>query len=261
MSSMRRMRCVVASVLMLLAVPVGATPLVVTAERVPSGLWQPQTGETPLFLGVSGRLRDRDSEIAAAIQRAAAEAARHVQVEAAYRRVTVSTGRTVGQHEVYDVEWDRGREAGLLEHMEPVRIIRHDRGTVVWARVAGLRVAPGLPHGVARSGTGVPGWVSAPPEAPPGYEVAVGVASRLREFTALVDAADASALAGIIESGRVQVEVLQSARAERRTEQQSMVSRTSSRGTVQGFTVLMRYWDENRRVLYSLAIGEVIGVR
>jgi hypothetical protein len=210
--------------------------------------------DTPLFVGFSSRLRDRDEEQGVAILDAAAEAVRYLEVGVSVVFISRQSGRRVGYAEAVQTRIDDDRVGQIRDGLEVMESHRDGRGTVVVVAAPELEGIT-VPQVAASAGGSPPAWIDARPRIP-GYDVGVGVAGRRRNRSDSVTAADEEALAEIVLQRAARVRAVGDSRnidgvgtAERTTRAQEAAD------VVRGFYVLSRWRSPDERYYYSLAVA------
>ena len=211
-------------------------------------------GGTPLFVGFSSRLRDRDEEEGVAILDAAAEAVRYLEVGVSVVFISRQSGRSVGYAEAVQTRIDENRVEQIRDSLEVIDSQRDGRGTVVVVAAPELD-GSNLPQAARPAGGSPPAWIDARPRIP-GYDVGVGVAGRRRNRSDSVTAADEEALAEIVLQRAARVRAVGDSTnidgvgtAERTTRAQEAAD------IVHGFYVLSRWRSPDERYYYSLAVA------
>ena len=234
--------------------PGGAPPpvLELLADTAPRG-------GTPLFAGFSPRLYEREEEEELAVEDAARDAVRYLEVRASAVLIAEEAARSAGVAEAVETRIPAERVDDVKSDLEVLKSIRHERGTVVIVsapELPPLEVPAGVSVRAAVSWNGgAPVWVEEVPRVP-GYDVAVGVAERRRRPADSVEAADERALAQIILARSARV---RSVGESRRVEDVGTTERTTraeeAADIVHGFYVVSRYVEPEGRYFYSLAVA------
>lgn len=213
-------------------------------------------GGQPRFLGVSGRLRNRDDELAAALVHAAEQASRYSAIAARYRFVAQRSGRTVGFVDDLDVGWDASLADRLVETMDVVAVEQDGDGTYVVATTAA--VPPPPPVTVDAPRRGEPSWVASPP-AIPGYIVAVGVSRRSLRFRDSVDTADEQALSAVVQQASATVRLVQDERTRNNAgTAETVTTSQEAEAELRQFYVVARHASEDRQYYYSLVVAREV---
>lgn len=213
----------------------------------------PQDG-TPLFVGFSSRLRDRDEEEGVAILDAAAEAVRYLEVGVSVIFISRQSGRSAGYAEAVQTRIDEGRVKQVREGLEVIDSHRDGRGTVVVVAAPEL-TGISLPREAAPEGRTPPTWIDARPRIP-GYDVGVGVAGRRRNRSDSVTAADEEALADIVLQRAARVRAVGDSRSIEGVGTAEQTTRAQEAADiVRGFYVLSRWRSSDGRYYYSLAVA------
>lgn len=228
------------------------------AEESKSGAYRfdlaPRNG-SPLFLGVSPRLYKREEEQEAAIRHIAEQAARYRGIEATYRYVGRSDGRSAGYVEEIDAEWQEEATEEMVERVTILSSERTDDATFVIGTVTGLTA----PRGVEVSGEyddGQPAWIADPPRFP-GYLVGVGISQRKRSLKQSFDGADAAALGELLLQSKTTLRLINDRRQVEGGATRSVDTMAQeAAASLDQFYVLRRYATADGRYFYSLAIAE-----
>lgn len=211
-------------------------------------------GTTPVFLGISPRLHNRDDETERAKMHAADQASRYVEMAARYSVYARRGGNSSGYLEDIDVDWDRERAEDLFEDVEVLHSVQDHDGTYVLATVAGVPDAPPFVPGYSASGR--PEWINNPPEIP-GIRSSVGVTHRSRRIRDSIDRADQEALKQIL----LQTSSTQRIIADRRDVEglgtlHSTTTAEEAAAEISGFLVVDRYTSDDGRYFYSLVLSQ-----
>ncbi len=213
----------------------------------------PRNGNA-VFMGVAGRLRDRDSELEEAVLHVAEQASRYVRFFAEYQYITETTTDGIGYLDDIDGRWDEAFADGLVEKVEVIRKIQDNEGTYVLAVVEGIPAPPSVSLVEDTTG-GAPSWVNSPPGVPEHISV-VGITTPSRRFRDSVDRADQEALKEILLNTGTTVRMMED--LQDRDRQGTLVTTTSvqeASATLRSFYILARYVSPDRRYYYSLAIA------
>ena len=215
---------------------------------------RPREGQ-PVFLGVSGRLRNREDEEPMAILHAAEQASRYVRIAAQYRYVSQRSGRSIGYLDEIDVQWDTNLAERLVESMEILDSRQDNEGTYVLVKANGVPTAPPIETlDFARNGS-EPRWITQTPGVP-GYLAAVGISQRSLRFRDSVDTADQEALKSILLQTGATVRLIQDAQmVERRGTREVITSAEEASAVLRSFYVLARYASPDGRYYYSLVVA------
>ncbi len=200
----------------------------------------------PVFVGISSRRRDREEENAYALEHAAEQAARYQGFDASYVSITRDGVRARGVEHL-EVNWNEAKADELLEEMDVVETFVNDRGTVVLATSDSLR-AISIPVELTSAGQRPPHWITRAPSLG-GLTVGVGVVETGRDLQRSVDRADAEALTEILRTH--ELSLIAEQYGDRRIRDERAVA------SVSRFYVVERYFSEDGRSLYSLAIAEI----
>jgi hypothetical protein len=224
------------------------------AESVPALLRNtgPRNG-VPVFAGFASRLRDRDEEESKAVDDAAYEALRYLEVKGSVVLIAQESGRELGYAQAVETRVEDARFEEVREGLEVVDAVQDRHGTAV------LVSAPDLPRvqaqPVSSPGSGRPQWIDQVPEIA-GHHVGMGIAERRRSRNDSIEAADEQALAEIILERTARLRAVGDARS---VEGHGTAERTTraeeAADVVNGFYVLSRWRSEDGRYYYSLAVA------
>jgi hypothetical protein len=211
----------------------------------------------PVFLGVSGRLRNRDTEYDAAVLHVAEQASRYVRFFAEYRYITETTTGSVGYLDDITGRWDADFADSLIEEVEVIREVQDNEGTYVLGTVTGIPSAPAVPALPSTDGSdgAHPAWVDTPPRIP-GHITVVGITTPSRRFRDSLDRADQEALKEILLNTGTTVRMIEDLRdRDRQGTSMTVTSSQEAAATLRSFYVLARYMSPDRRYYYSLAVA------
>ena len=223
-----------------------------TAETVEFCLDTWSSDGTPLFLGTSRRLHNREDEWEQALYSAASQAAIYHEVIGLSKVYTEDSHQGKGTWGEFDFQWDRSREVRIAEGLEEVSRIQDEHGTYMLFKYPdGKRVDLPSRRGW---GKGRPSWLNEIPTIP-GYLVSLGSSGRMRNPVDAIMAADQQALEEMIKMLDLSISTQRNSvdfgsRGTGTVES----SFELARATVRGFMVVARWHEPNEKVFYSLAI-------
>lgn len=206
----------------------------------------------PLFFGASQRMRYRDNEWQTALEAAASQAARYVQVTGESLFYVEKTGREMGHFGDFQFRWDTALEDSLLEELEEVGRFQDDDGSYVLVRYPRGRKVKLPPRNI--SAVGRPGWILKPPKFS-GYWVGIGSSQRNRYLSDSLAAADEQALEEVVKAINMEA-FFQEGSIDRGKKGSVAAHRYMevARATVRGFYILARWYEPDRGRVYSLGI-------
>lgn len=206
----------------------------------------------PLFFAGTRRMMDREEEWQRAVETAAQQAARYIQVTGLSRFYTEKSSKGKGYFGDFQFQWDTSLEAGLVERLEEVKRAQDADGSYILVRFP-EGAALNLPRQAAPGG-GKPRWITELPRIP-GYLVGIGSSQRKRYPSDSIAAADEQALEEIVKSLGMEVttqrNTIDLGRQGSGTVQSSL---EVAQATVRGFCVVARWYEPDRGVFYSLGV-------
>ncbi|MFW5797129.1 MAG: hypothetical protein ACOCXE_01340 [Spirochaetota bacterium] len=228
-------------------------------------------GGVPVFAGFAARRHNREEELQAAMEDAAREAVRYLEVRVSAVSISRRESGEATRAEAVRTRIDEARADDLVDRLETRARVQDERGTVVLVAAPSLgpvALPPAVDRGGLADGTDgqeagdgtIPAWVGRPPRIP-GYDVGVGLSGRRRSRGDALRAADEAALAEIVTERAARLRATEERRS---TEEAAGTAERTVRleegvDVVRGFYILSRRRSSDGRYYYSLGIAPQSG--
>lgn len=226
-------------------------------------LWNLDGYPMNVFYGLAAPSGDREAMAAEALYRCARSVAISEHLYVSTGLVTESAGAQLQSWASRgEAVYDESSIEGIASRLKTLELIEGKEGMLLIAEDP-AKTAVRRPDAGGRDKTGRPAWIDSPPQIP-GYIAAVGETKGYRFLTDSLEAADIAAAYALMEAS---ADTVTEARSYSETAKATGQTQTGeagrngvfqlSRGTIQGFYVLARWFDARKNVYYTLAVCPV----
>ncbi|MBI9102942.1 MAG: hypothetical protein JEY99_11035 [Spirochaetales bacterium] len=209
-------------------------------------------GSTPVFLGTSKRMINREDELTAALMTAGFRASIYNSVRGLSKAYTEQSSSGSGRQADFQMKFDESSAMSIAGNMEVISELQDSKGTYLLARYkdgASINLPPKISLNLNPSS-----WINNTPRIP-GYIVSVGTTRQLRHPSDSITAADKRALEEMVKS--ISLEISEQKNTINTQSGSASVKSTLeiADATIQGFYIIARYVTPDGKNYYSLGVA------